>query len=69
MSVKAAEVTPKKKHQHQNCIEIDIEHIKLDQGKKQEEVDTRKKLRTCCAEKESSLEKINAEIKMSRELR
>lgn len=58
MSVRAAQVTPKKKHQ--NNIEIDIEHIKLEQTKKHEEVDFRRKLRTCCLEKESSLERINA---------
>jgi phosphatidate phosphatase PAH1 len=66
---KAKDINPVKRRAHTNNIEIDIEHIKLESSRAHDEVDFKKKLRPCCAEKESSLEKINQEIKTIRELR
>jgi len=57
MQYKAAAITPKKRS-HATNIEIDIEHIKLENSRDREEVDFRRRLRPCCIEKESSLEKI-----------
>ena len=48
MERKAKEIIPKKKS-YLNSIEIDIEHIKLENSRVKEDLDLKKKLRTCCA--------------------
>ncbi|MCB0369439.1 MAG: hypothetical protein KDD45_08310 [Bdellovibrionales bacterium] len=54
MENKAKLVSPKKKA-HAANIEIDIEHIKLENSRKKDEIDTKRRLRNCCIEKEESL--------------
>ena len=48
MDKKSKQVTPKRKT-YANNIEIDIEHIKLENSKYREENETKKKIRPCCA--------------------
>ena len=47
---KASEMTPKKKG-HTSNIEIQLEKIILESSRRAEEVEIRRKLRPCCAQK------------------